>query len=182
MNIANIITFGRLLSVPVFIWLLVRGSTEAAFWLFLLAALSDAADGIIARQFHLQTTLGEFLDPIADKTLLVSAYVVLGSMDLLPLWIVIPVVSRDALIVGGAILIEKLTRDLRMEPILISKANTVLQLLLVLAAMLPNVFASPTGPLIPMLSTIVLVSTAGFRRDLRVHLVDTRKDIRGKQA
>lgn len=159
MNTANIITLCRLLSVPVFIWLLVRGSTEAAFWLFLFAAVSDAADGIIARHFNMQTTLGEFLDPIADKTLLVSAYIVLGSMEMLPLWIVIPVVSRDALIVGGAILIEKLTRDLRMEPILISKVNTLLQLLLVLAAMLPSVFASPTGPFIPMLSGAVLLST-----------------------
>lgn len=159
MNIANFITLSRLLSVPLFVWLLARGDTTAAFWLFLFAAVSDAVDGIIARQFDMQTALGEYLDPIADKTLLVTAYVVLGSMGMLPLWIVIAVVSRDAMIVGGALLIEKLTRDLRMEPILISKANTLMQLLLVLAAMMPSVFASPTGHVVTLLSFAVLVTT-----------------------
>lgn len=159
MNVANIITLGRLLSVPLFVWLLTRGDTTAAFWLFLFAAVSDAVDGIIARQFDMQTTLGEYLDPIADKTLLVSAYVTLGSMDMLPLWIVIPVVSRDALIVGGALLIEKLTRDLRMEPILVSRANTLLQSSLVLLALLPSVFASPDGHVVTLLGFAVLVTT-----------------------
>ena len=75
MNIANLISFARLLSVPVFVWLIVQDELTAAFWLFLLAAVSDALDGIIARHFNMQTTLGEYLDPIADKTLLVTAYI-----------------------------------------------------------------------------------------------------------
>ena len=159
MNVANIITLGRLLSVPLFLWLLVHGNTAAALWLFFAAAVSDAVDGFVARRFGMQTTLGEFLDPIADKTLLVSAYVTLGSMEMLPIWIVIPVVSRDALIVGGALLIEKLTRDLRMEPILISRANTLLQSSLVLLVLLPSVFASPLGHVVTLLSFAVLVTT-----------------------
>ncbi len=159
MNVANLITLGRLLSVPLFLWLLVHGNTVTAFWLFFAAAVSDAVDGFVARRFGMQTTLGEFLDPIADKTLLVSAYVTLGSMDMLPLWIVIPVVSRDALIVGGALLIEKLTRDLRMEPILISRANTLLQSSLVLLALLPSVFALPDEHVVTLLSFAVLVTT-----------------------
>ena len=159
MNIPNLISLARLLSVPVFVWLLIDGSTAAAFWLFMLAAISDAVDGIIAKKFHLQTDLGAYLDPIADKTLLVSAYIVLGSMGLLPVWIVIAVVSRDFLIVGGALVFEKLTGALSMEPLLISKANTLMQILLIIAAMLPSVFAYPEAHVVTLLSAAVLVTT-----------------------
>jgi len=159
MNIANLISLARLLSVPIFVWLLLSGETPAAFWLFLIAAVSDAVDGIIAKQFHMQTNLGAYLDPIADKTLLVTAYIVLGSMGLLPVWVVIAVVSRDALIVGGALVFEKLTGALNMEPLLISKANTVMQILLVTAAMLPSVFAYPEEHVVTLLSAAVLLTT-----------------------
>jgi len=159
MNTANIISLARLLSVPVFVWLILIDETPAAFWLFLAAAISDAVDGIIAKTFNMQTNLGAYLDPIADKTLLVAAYIVLGGKDLLPLWVVIPVVSRDALIVGGALLFDKLTGKLNMEPILVSKLNTVMQLLLIIAAMLPSVFASPIAPVVTLMSTAVLVTT-----------------------
>lgn len=159
MNIANFISLARLLSVPVFVWLVLDGRTTAAFWLFLCAALSDALDGLIARHFNMRTTLGEYLDPIADKTLLVVAYIVLGTQELLPVWIVITVVSRDVLIVIGAVLIEKLTGNLRMEPITISRANTLMQLLLALAVLLPGVFASPTAHVVTLLSAAVLLTT-----------------------
>jgi len=184
MNIANFISFARLLSVPVFVWLIVQDEMTAAFWLFLVAAVSDAVDGIIARHFHMRTTLGEYLDPIADKTLLVTAYIVLGSEGLLPLWIVIPVVSRDALIVAGAVLVEKLTGDLRMEPLNISRANTLLQLLLALAVMVPGVFASPTGHVVTLLSFAVLVTTlvSGgtyvYIWTMRVHLSEQERNQR----
>jgi len=159
MNVPNLISLARLLSVPVFVWLILDGATAAAFWLFLLAAISDAVDGIIAEQFHLKTDLGAYLDPIADKTLLVTAYIVLGSMSLLPVWIVIAVVSRDVLIVGGALVFEKLTGALNMEPLLISKINTLMQILLVTAAMLPSVFAYPEAHVVTLLSAAVLVTT-----------------------
>lgn len=184
MNIANLISFARLLSVPVFVWLLIQGEMTAAFWLFLVAAVSDAVDGIVARHFNMQTTLGEYLDPIADKTLLVTAYIVLATQELLPLWIVIPVVSRDALIVIGALLVEKLTGDLRMEPITISRANTLLQLLLALAVMVPGVFASPTGHVVTLLSFAVLVTTlvSGgtyvYIWTMRVHLSEQERNQR----
>jgi cardiolipin synthase len=159
MNPANVISLIRLLSVPLFVWLILSDETDIAFWLFLAAAISDAVDGIIAKHFDMQTELGAYLDPIADKTLLVTAFIVLGSKGLLPLWIVIPVVSRDALIVGGALVFEKLTGDLNMEPLSISKTNTVFQLLLVLAALLPSVFASPVEPVVTLLSFAVLLTT-----------------------
>ncbi|WNK01596.1 CDP-alcohol phosphatidyltransferase family protein [Thalassospiraceae bacterium LMO-JJ14] len=182
MNIANIISLARLLSVPVFVWLILIDETAAAFWLFLAAAISDAVDGIIAKSFNMQTDLGAYLDPIADKTLLVSAYIVLGGKGLLPLWVVIPVVSRDALIVGGALLFDKLTGRLNMEPLLVSKLNTVMQLLLIIAAMLPSVFASPIAPVVTLLSTAVLVTTlvSGaayvYIWTMRVHVLERVSD------
>jgi len=159
MNIPNAITFARLLSVPVFIWLLVKEYTDAAFWLFLAAAISDALDGIIAKKFNMQTILGAYLDPIADKVLLVTAFIVLGSKGLIPIWLVITVVSRDALIVGGALLFDTLTGDLSITPLRVSKLNTTVQLLLILAVMLPDVFTLPHEPMITLLSYIVLATT-----------------------
>jgi cardiolipin synthase len=101
-----------------------------AFWLFVIAGLSDAVDGFLARQLSCRSVLGEFLDPLADKALLMSIFVALGVEGHLPNWIVILVVSRDVLIVGGAMLYHTLTQNLQMSPIFISKINTLAQILL----------------------------------------------------
>jgi cardiolipin synthase len=126
----NLITLARLLSVPVMVYLIFNDLLTAAFWLFLMAGLSDALDGFIAKQFNVATRLGAYLDPLADKALLVSVYVSLGVVDHLPVWVVILVVFRDALIIGGAILYEQLTHRLRMQPLLVSKLNTTVQIML----------------------------------------------------
>jgi cardiolipin synthase len=130
-NLPNLITLGRLLSVPVAIWLVLSGALAAAFWLFVAAGLSDAVDGFIAKRFDQRTALGALLDPVADKTLLVSMYVTLGMAQRLPTWLVILVVFRDALIVGGFLLVSALGQPMRWEPLLISKLNTALQIGLV---------------------------------------------------
>ena len=101
-----------------------------AFWLFLAAAFSDAIDGIVAKHFDAETVFGAFLDPIADKALLVSVYLVLGYEGYLPNWLVILVVFRDMVIIGGALLFHTITQTLSMRPLMISKVNTVLQLVL----------------------------------------------------
>ena len=137
MSLPNIITIGRLLAVPVAVGLILNGLYLAAFWVFVAAGASDAVDGLIAKKFNAETELGRFLDPLADKVLLVSVYVALAQGDHLPTWLVIGVVFRDALIVGGAILFQTLTGRLTMNPILISKFNTVAQI--VLAAMVLGV-------------------------------------------
>jgi cardiolipin synthase len=129
-NLPNLITFGRLFAVPVMVWLLLRGQYPAAFWLFVAAGISDAVDGFIAKRFRAVTVLGSYLDPLADKALLVSVYVTLGEQGHMPVWLVILVVFRDVLIVGGAILFETLTHALTMEPLLISKINTAAQIVL----------------------------------------------------
>ena len=136
MNPPNIISLGRLLVTPIIAWLMLTGAHEGAFWLFLLAAFSDALDGAIAKRFDMVTLLGSYLDPIADKVMLVSVFLVLGSLGHLPLWIVLLVFSRDALIVGGALLLALLGRSiLRMKPLMVSKVNTVCQIVLAAAVL-----------------------------------------------
>ncbi|MFC1673481.1 CDP-alcohol phosphatidyltransferase family protein [Pseudomonadota bacterium] len=130
MNIPNLISISRILAVPLAVWLITDGHMLWAFWVFIAAGVSDALDGFIAKQFNMETELGKYLDPIADKALLVSVYVSLGISGHLPSWVVILVVFRDFTIVGGALLLETVTHSLTMHPIMVSKVNTVLQIVL----------------------------------------------------
>jgi cardiolipin synthase (CMP-forming) len=129
-NIPNSLTLGRIILVPLVVWLIISHEMLAAFLLFLTAGLSDAADGFLAKRYGWNSELGAYLDPIADKALLVSIYVTLGLAGHLPVWLVIAVVSRDILIVGAVVLSWMLSRPLAMQPLLISKANTFAQIVL----------------------------------------------------
>ena len=128
MNLPNIISFARIFAVPIIIWLILQDNLLSAFWLTVAAAVSDALDGIIAKRFNCVTTLGAFLDPIADKTLLVCLFIVLGYQGYIAIWLVILVVFRDLLIIGGALMFHTITHSLKMTPLKISKVNTVVQL------------------------------------------------------
>src|SRR5262245_30402338 len=130
LNIPNFVTLGRVFLVPVVFWLLVSGRTQAAFLAFLIAGISDAVDGFLAKRFGWQTELGAYLDPLADKLLVVSVFVALGVLGELPSWLVIAVVSRDVLIVTAIMLSWLLAHPVRIKPYAISKANTVAQLVL----------------------------------------------------
>lgn len=130
MSLPNLITIGRILLVPLTIWLIVTGRFEWAFATFVVAGVSDAIDGLIAKRYGMVTELGTYLDPIADKALLVSIYVSLGFQDHLPAWLVILVASRDVLIVGGVVLAWVVDRPMQMQPRLVSKVNTAGQILL----------------------------------------------------
>jgi cardiolipin synthase (CMP-forming) len=131
LNLPNLITLGRLLLVPLAIWLILEAHYGAAFWVFIGAGASDGLDGFIAKRFNRRTWLGALLDPIADKSLLVSVYVTLGWADALPKWIVILVVFRDVMIVGGFLLIQTTAAPKRFDPLYISKLNTLAQIALV---------------------------------------------------
>ena len=135
MNLPNLITLGRLLSVPVVVWLILGDQYLWAFWVFVAAGISDAADGFIAKHFNAETELGQFLDPIADKALLVSVYLALGHAGQLATWLVILVVFRDCLIVVGAVLFQTLIRHLTVQPLLVSKLNTTAQIVLAAAVL-----------------------------------------------
>lgn len=143
MTIPNIITIMRFGLVPAVIYALLTGAVGWAFVFFVVAGVSDAVDGFIARHFNQRSELGAYLDPIADKLLLVSVFVVLGLMGELPLWLVIAVVSRDALIVGAVMLSTVMGHPVAMKPLFVSKANTALQI--VLAALVLAELAFDTG-------------------------------------
>lgn len=128
MSIPNFITVLRIILVPAIVYLLITGNVLAAFWLFLLAGVSDGVDGYIAKRFSQRTVLGSYLDPLADKMLLVSIYLALGVRGDLPVWFVILVVSRDLLIVAAVILSWMMDRRVSMRPLLISKVNTAGQI------------------------------------------------------
>ncbi len=135
MSLPNTISLARLLSVPLTVWLLLVDEMLAAFILFVLAGVSDAGDGFIAKRYDNVTELGSYLDPIADKTLLVAVYVTLGLQDHLPVWLVILVVFRDLLIIGGAVLLALLGYSIRITPLKVSKANTAAQITLAAVVM-----------------------------------------------
>jgi cardiolipin synthase len=112
------------------VWLILSGEMTAAFWLFVAAGISDGVDGFLAKHFKAESVLGSYLDPIADKVMLVCIYVTLGIEGHIAVWLVILVVFRDALIVGGALLSQMLGRLITMKPLFISKVNTAAQILL----------------------------------------------------
>lgn len=128
MSIPNLITLGRILLVPVVVWAIMSNAMWAAFMLFLLAGVSDAVDGFLAKRFNMTTVLGAYLDPLADKALIVSIYLTLGISGYIPRWLVILVVSRDILIVGGIMLSWLMGDPLKIKPLLVSKLNTVAQI------------------------------------------------------
>jgi cardiolipin synthase len=130
LNIPNTLTLARIIAVPLLVWLIIDHELFWAFLVFMLAGLSDAADGFLAKRYGWKTELGAYLDPIADKALLVTIFVTLGLTGHLPVWLVIAVVSRDILIVGAVMLAWMMSRPMSVRPLLISKANTCAQIAL----------------------------------------------------
>ena len=128
LSIPNLITLGRILLVPIVVWAIWSGAMWAAFVLFLAAGVSDGVDGFLAKRFHMTTVLGAYLDPLADKALIVSIYVTLGIQAVIPGWLVILVVSRDIMIVGGVMLSWLVGSPIMVKPLLVSKLNTVAQI------------------------------------------------------
>ncbi|MDP1866012.1 CDP-alcohol phosphatidyltransferase family protein [Bradyrhizobium sp.] len=127
MSIPNIITLGRILLVPVIVWAIASNQMAIAFALFIVAGVSDAVDGFLAKRFNMASELGALLDPLADKALLVSIYIALGTWGAVPGWIVILVVSRDIMIVAAVIVSWLVGKPIPMKPLMVSKLNTVAQ-------------------------------------------------------
>jgi len=130
MSIPNIITLGRIILVPVIVWAIASNQMEIAFAIFVIAGVSDAVDGFLAKRFNMASELGALLDPLADKALLVSIYMALGIWGAVPRWIVILVVSRDIMIVSAVIVSWLFGKPIPMKPLMVSKLNTVAQVAL----------------------------------------------------
>lgn len=131
MTLPNLITLFRILLVPLVVWALLVGEYSLAFVAFLVAGVSDGVDGYIARRFDQRSELGAYLDPVADKALLVATFVVLGILEELPIWLVVLVVSRDALIMGAIMIALLMGTPIAIRPLFVSKTNTAVQIALV---------------------------------------------------
>ncbi len=127
-TIPNLISIFRLVLVPIAIDAILSGRFSLAFWVFLVAGISDGIDGFIARAFDQKSELGSYLDPLADKLLLVSIFVTMAVIGALPVWLAILVLSRDVLIIGGVVLSWGLGMRLPIQPKMVSKANTMAQI------------------------------------------------------
>ncbi len=130
LSIPNLISLGRIMLVPVVVWTIILGEMRGAFFLFLAAGVSDAVDGFLAKRFRMASELGAYLDPLADKALIVSIYVALGVAGALPISLVILVVSRDIMIISGFMLSWLVGKPMPVKPLPVSKANTVAQIFL----------------------------------------------------
>ena len=129
--IPNLITVLRIAAAPVLILLLDSQAYELALIVFLLAGISDGLDGFIAKKFNFESKFGAMLDPIADKILLVSSFVMLTLTGHLPFWLLVIVAFRDVLIIGGYLVLVMLRESVQMRPSVLSKLNTVFQICLV---------------------------------------------------
>lgn len=157
-TLPNIVTFGRLCAVPLAFWLVLEHRLAEAFFLFVAAGISDAVDGWLARRYG-GNAIGAVLDPVADKTLLVTMYVTLAAIGVIPVWLAILVVFRDLVIVGGVIVLGILGHPIVIRPLYISKLNTVCQIVLVSLALLLTGFELTVPGLIQGFSWLVAATT-----------------------
>jgi cardiolipin synthase len=144
-NLPNFITLGRVISVPVIFWLLLNDHPLIAFYAFLAAGVGDAVDGYLAKHFKWTSELGAYLDPLADKLLIVGIYIALAVSAQIPLWLVIAVVSRDILILLAVLLSWLVDRPFVIKPLTVSKINTAAQLVLATTVLGDNAFGLGLG-------------------------------------
>ncbi len=163
MNIPNSLTILRILLIPVYIGCMTYGAYGFALLTLLLAGLTDAIDGLIARRWNQQTRLGMFLDPLADKLLLTSGFLSLASLHLIPLWLVILVVSRDVILLLGTAVTHLTGTQIDVTPTIWGKGTTVLQLSYVFLVVFLTWLDLGLSMLNPLLVTVVgFTLTSGF--------------------
>ena len=156
LSIPNLITLARIILVPVVVWAIISGEMLSAFALFVVAGISDAVDGFLAKRFHMASELGAYLDPLADKALIMSIYVALGIAKALPISLVILVVSRDIMIISGFTLALLVAKPMPVRPHPVSKLNTVVQILLAVLVLAEKGFGFEAGAL--QTAAVVLVA------------------------
>ena len=182
-NLANLITLGRLVAVPVIVWCLIDQRHGTAFWIFVAAGISDGVDGFLAKRCGMETALGRYLDPIADKALLVSIYITLGWQTYVPVWLVLLVVTRDLLIVGAVLLSAAMDFAVEIRPTMVSKLNTVMQIALVVWVLAHFAFGFP--PVADLVRDILVwlvaaTTTISWYRYLVIWLTDmSGRELRG---
>ena len=158
-NVPNLLTLGRLLVTPLFVILLLRGQIPAALLIFILASITDGLDGLIARCFNQRTVLGAYLDPVADKALLMSAFICLAMMGIVPEWLTVIVLSRDILIVIGIAIFTLTEKPFRIRPSLVSKCTTAVQLLMVTVSLTAPLYSGLRPLQLPLVWTTAACTT-----------------------
>ena len=165
-HIPNILTAFRFLLVPPVVVLMLKDEFMPALVLFAVAGFSDAVDGFLARRYHWTSRIGGLMDPLADKLLMVSSYLTLGWLGLLPVWLVGLVILRDLVIVTGAVIYNARIEQVEATPSVVSKLNTLAQILLVLSVLFSQAVAALPGwwieALIYGVLVIIVWSGAGY--------------------
>ncbi len=159
MTLPNLITIGRLILVPLAIVMIINARWQEAFIIFVVAGVSDAIDGFIAKRFDMASELGAYLDPIADKALIVSIYITLAMVGIVPAWLVILVVSRDIMIVAAVILSWLMANPVVIAPLLVSKLNTAAQIVFAALVLGSKAFGIDAGNAIPVVQLAVALLT-----------------------
>jgi cardiolipin synthase len=175
MTIPNVLTFIRILLTPLLMWFLVQGELNHALVVFFIAGMTDGLDGLIARLLHQKSRFGAILDPLADKFLLVSSFLLLGYVGLIPTWLVLIAIARDVVIVLGTMMLFAFRYQIEIRPTILGKLTTLLQLLSVLLA-LSSELISVAG----WIKTLVFASTAIFSVATGIQYV--RKGISAMQS
>lgn len=176
-HVPNAITISRFLLIPVLILVLKDGQYTAALGIFFIAGISDALDGFIAKRFNAQSQIGAVMDPLADKALLITTYVMLTFLELVPYWLMVAIVFRDVFIVGVVLGIISIQGPIRMDPSIPSKLNTFAQIALVLGILLQQSLNWQAQSIINFGFYLVLITTASsFIHYLWIWLV--KKDIK----
>ena len=143
LTIPNIITLARILLTPLFIIFLIQGRYQKALIIFLLAGLTDLADGLIARHWQQRSLLGMYLDPLADKLLMSASFITLAIAKLIPSWLTVMVISRDLVLVVGVVVLRLADYTLYIRPSILGKLTTLVQLITVLLVLIGKISPVP---------------------------------------
>ena len=157
LNIPNTLTITRIVIIPVFVTSIIYGKYNYALYLFIIAMMTDFLDGLFARVANQKTEFGTFLDPLADKFLLVTSFILFSIYGWIPKWLAIMVISRDLIVVTGWVLLFLIFHRSKVEVVLLGKAAIASQLLL-----LAYVLLSITFTALPQVHNAFIVLTAGL--------------------
>ena len=161
LNVPNVLTLARILLTPLFIICMIKGAYQTALAIFILAGVTDGLDGLLARMLNQRTSLGAYLDPVADKVLLISAFVTLAIQRMIPPWLTVVVISRDLLIFIGIAILELSKVNYRIAPSMVSKCTTVAQLttiFLLLVSIQTSVVEHALAPVYGLTAVLSIVS------------------------
>lgn len=173
-SLPNLISLGRLVLAPAIISLIVAQRWKEACVVFIIAGVSDAVDGWLAKTFELRTELGAYLDPLADKALIVSIYVTLAIVAVLPATLAIIVVARDLMIIGAFMISWFMRKPVKVKPLLISKLNTAAQISFAAMVLGIKAFDFPAAAWFNIalyaVATLTIASTAAYLRQWIRHM------------